>query len=220
MSDLSDLFVSYKVVNTPTVTVPKFDDTIVPKAMISQGDMKQKVENIKAKMENSAAFQGWKSSGTASKTTYETPTSTDSSSDYAESTPQLDKGTWKAEMYAAYKRQGCSDLLARNLVGQDALETAWGKSTVGAYNYGNIKDPKNSRGNSVRAHDKAEGSNDYYKSYSSIDDYAKDKVNLVTRQYHITGNETPREFATKLKQGGYATDSHYVDRVVNTIKSV
>jgi flagellum-specific peptidoglycan hydrolase FlgJ len=40
MSDLSDLFVSYKVVNTPTVTVPKFDDTIAPKAMISQGDMK------------------------------------------------------------------------------------------------------------------------------------------------------------------------------------
>lgn len=71
MSNINDLFVSYKVVDTPTITVPKFDDIVATNNMLANADLKTKVENVKSKLAESPVFQGWKMSQSTD-TTYDT----------------------------------------------------------------------------------------------------------------------------------------------------
>ena len=173
MSNLSDLFVSYKIIEEHTITTPQYNPAFVPETMITQGNFASKVENIKARIQESPAFKGWSTGGVKEKEY--TP------SNYVELpkkeketltwTPPSDKASWKSQLYSAYKRAGCSDTFARNLIGQDALETGWGKHTVGDFNQGNIKAGKSWQGRSKKAYDKREKSNDVYRSYDSIDHY-------------------------------------------------
>ena len=222
MSNLSDLFVSYKIVEEPTITTPQYNPAFVPETMITQGNFASKVENIKARIQESPAFKGWSTGGVKEKEY--------TSSNYVELpkkeketltwTSPSDKASWKSQLYSAYKRAGCSDTFARNLIGQDALETGWGKHTVGDFNYGNIKAGKSWQGRSKKAHDKREKSNDAYRSYDSIDHYVQDKLRLLQDKYGMTGNETPEQFTDKLIAGGYATSKTYKENVLRTIKSV
>ena len=222
MNNLSDLFVSYKIVGEPTITTPQYNPAFVPETMITQGNFASKVENIKTRIQESPAFKGWSTGGVKEKeytpSNYvklpkeekETPTWT----------PPSDKASWKSQLYSAYKRAGCSDTFARNLIGQDALETGWGKHTVGDFNYGNIKAGKSWQGRSKKAYDKREKSNDAYRSYDSIDHYVQDKLKLLQDKYGMTGNEMPEQFTDKLIAGGYATSKTYKENVLRTIKSV
>lgn len=221
--DLSDLFVSYKVVEAPTSTeLPEFTLPGIPTTpTVTSDNIADRVTSLKERISTSPIFQGWTTN--LSKEDTQTPQEAVAEKEAKEtttSTPALEPGTWKAELWAAYKRQGCSDTLARNLVGQDALETGWGKKTVGDYNYGNIKAGSSWKGTTKSAYDKREGSNDAYRSYSSIDEYAADKVRLIRNRYHVTDNDSPAEFAQKMKQGGYATSPVYVASLIKVIKSV
>lgn len=227
--DIKDLFISYKRVDAPKTTVPIYTPEVSINEMIASQNMATKVDNLKARISESPTLK-WISGGNK-----EEPYSTTPSIPAKEAlikeppvqqVPQKaltikgDKNNWKAELYAAYKRNGCSDQFARNLIGQDALETGWGQHIVGDYNYGNIKTGKSWTGASRKAHDKVENSYDAYRSYESVDDYVKDKLELLKGRYHITGTETPEQFTDKLVAGGYATGKDYKYRVLNTIKSV
>lgn len=218
-SSLGDMYVSYRRVNVPEVTVPTYDDTIAPLAMLAQGSFTKAVDNIKTKFSESPIF---KFQYTSSGVTTTTSKDNKSQASTAKKTPSMDRDTWKSQLYAAYKRAGCSDQFARNLIGKNALETRYGEATAGTYNYGNIKDLSKEKSNSTQAYDKVEKSNDYYVNYNSIDDFVEAELKLLKdpKKYNITGTETPQEFAQKLKSGGYATDPNYVEKVVNTIKSI
>lgn len=99
------------------------------------------------------------------------------------------------------------------LLGQWGLETGWGKSIIpGTNNLGNIKDFS---GSGTAATDNMTGSRDKYRAYESPDAFADDFVSLVQRKYpNAVGAKDPMAFATALKDGGYAEDPRYVDKVV------
>lgn len=98
------------------------------------------------------------------------------------------------------------------LLSQWGLETGWGKSVIpGTNNLGNIKDFS---GAGVSAKDNATGSVDKYKVYSSPDQFAEEYANMIMRKYpQVMGQKTAEGFATALKQGGYAEDPKYVDKI-------
>lgn len=227
MSSLSDLFLSYKQVepediDEETEEIEPF--TISPYLLARAKQIQQPTsQNPEETPETTIpAWQGW--------------------SEYKESTPELEtaaahtnssntnsssalgrytsKQQFTQELFKAYKRAGCSDSYAKMLVGQDGGESAWGKSIVGDFNYGNIKTGRSWKGRSRKAHDKREGSYDAYRSYDSLDEYVLGKLSLLSSRYHMTGNETPEQFADKLVAGGYATASNYKSALLNWIKSV
>ena len=229
--DINDIFVSYKSVEQdstdPFSAVETSEVPLESQApLVTSDNVAQKITNLKERMASSPVFQGFTSNLSKEKTqtpgeaTEEQETEEQNTAGASTKPPTLEPGTWKAELWAAYKRQGCSDTLARNLVGQDALETGWGRSTVGDYNYGNIKAGGSWKGATKSAYDKREGSNDAYRSYNSIDEYAADKVRLIRNKYHVTNEDSPSVFAQKMKQGGYATSPTYVANLIKVIKSV
>ncbi len=116
------------------------------------------------------------------------------------------------------------DVPVEALLGQWALETGWGKSiTKGTgYNLGNIKAGSSWKGGTVRAYDKAEKSNDLYRVYNTPEEFARDYVALISKNKRYKGalgSDTPREFFTELKKGGYATDPNYVKSGVSVSNS-
>lgn len=109
------------------------------------------------------------------------------------------------------------------LLAQAGLETGWGRSVIpGTNNLGNIKAGRSWTGETKRAYDKAEGSNDEYRVYDSTDDYWKDYVRLMRRKYPgVVGvGSDSKEFARVLKDGGYATDPFYESKLINSAKGV
>lgn len=99
------------------------------------------------------------------------------------------------------------------LLGQWGLETGWGKSVIpGTNNLGNIKD---FAGGGVAATDNMTGSKDKYRAYDSPEAFADDFASLIQRKYPgAVGAKDPMAFAKALKDGGYAEDPRYVDKVV------
>ncbi len=104
------------------------------------------------------------------------------------------------------------------LSGLSLLETGMGKKSIkGTNNLFNIKD---FAGGGVRALDKVEGSNDFYRKYESQTESVADITSLLARKYPGAKEaKTPEEFARALKKGGYATDENYEAKLVRTIKS-
>lgn len=102
------------------------------------------------------------------------------------------------------------------------LETgAQGKSTIGQYNYGNIKTGKSWAGQSVSRdvleYDKngnAIRQNSAFRSYGDAASAGKDYAEMIKRRFpKAVGAKNARDFAVGLKAGGYATDPQYVDKI-------
>lgn len=96
------------------------------------------------------------------------------------------------------------------------LETANGRKTIkgpkgeDSFNLYNIKDFS---GKGFRAVDKAEGSNDAYRTYASREESTADLIGLLSRKYPAALEaDDPVQFASALKAGGYATDPAYVEK--------
>lgn len=108
------------------------------------------------------------------------------------------------------------------LVGLAKLETRGGDATikgggVDTFNLFNVKD-FSGKGTGIRAHDKAEGSNDRYRQYSNHEESVRDLVSLLDRRYPGARDaKTATEFAQALKDGGYATDPNYVGKLARVI---
>lgn len=128
------------------------------------------------------------------------------------------ESSWVAMMRQAYRNAGITnnDTLSM-LVSQDAIESNWGKSAQGSFNYGNITTGRGYEGKYVAGKDKnGEGKpiTQYFRAYDSVDEYVKDKIALLKRSYDFTGNETPEELISKLngnnhKKFRYAESPEY-----------
>lgn len=128
------------------------------------------------------------------------------------------ESSWVAMMKQAYRNAGITnnDTLSM-LVSQDAIESSWGKSAQGSFNYGNITTGRGYKGKYVVGRDKDKSGKpitQYFRAYDSVDEYVKDKVALLKRSYDFTGNETPDELISKLngnnhKKYRYAESPEY-----------
>lgn len=98
------------------------------------------------------------------------------------------------------------------------LETGRDNSkTIGKNNFFNIKDFS---GKGPRAFDKAEGSNDAYLNFETPDDAYAHLYDLFKRKYPRALDATNiNDFAKFLKEGGYATDPNYVQKLVSVHNS-
>ena len=118
------------------------------------------------------------------------------------SSPYKDRSKWVADLTNAYKRAGITnDNAIRMLVSQDALESAWGRSAQGKFNFGNLITGAKWKGDYVTGNDKnakGEAIKQKFRSYNSMDEYAADKVQFLKRLYDFDENDDINKFVAKL----------------------
>lgn len=141
------------------------------------------------------------------------------------SSPYKDRSKWAADLTNAYKRAGITnDNAIRMLVSQDALESAWGRSAQGKFNFGNLTTGAKWQGDYVTGNDKnakGEAIKQKFRSYNSMDEYAADKVQFLKRLYDFEENDDINKFVAKLTGSNkgkrrYAEARNYA----NTLKKV
>ena len=152
-----------------------------------------------------------------------------------EETPVIEEYTykgrnqWAKDLVESYKRAGITNPNAlKYLLAQDALESGWGKSAQGKYNYGNITTGSSWKGNYVQGKDKDAAGNPIsqkFRSYNSLDEYTKDKINFLTRLYNFNQNDTLDIFISKLLGNNsgkrrYAEARNYGEILKNVYNSV
>jgi flagellum-specific peptidoglycan hydrolase FlgJ len=141
------------------------------------------------------------------------------------SSPYKDRSKWAADLTNAYKRAGITnDNAIRMLVSQDALESAWGRSAQGKFNFGNLTTGAKWKGDYVTGNDHDAAGNPIkqkFRSYNSMDEYAADKVQFLKRLYDFEENDDINKFVAKLTGSNrgkrrYAEARNYA----NTLKKV
>lgn len=116
--------------------------------------------------------------------------------------PYTNRKQWTTELINAYKRAGITnDNAIRMLLAQDALESSWGKSAQGKYNFGNLTTGSSWKGDYVTGNDKnakGEAIKQKFRSYNSMDEYAVDKIQFLKRLYDFDENDDINKFVAKL----------------------
>jgi hypothetical protein len=108
------------------------------------------------------------------------------------------------------------------------LETAGGDKTIKGPNgedSNNLFNIKDFSGSGFRAVDKAEGSNDKYRTYATREDSKRDATDMIRRLYPQAAEATTgEEFADGLLNGvggrKYATDPAYREKIISTYNSL
>ena len=137
------------------------------------------------------------------------------------SSPYSEQNKRVADMTAAYKRAGLSDNAIKNLIAKNALESGWGRSAQGAYNFGNITTGSRWSGKYVDGRDTDADGNpitNRFRAYDSLDDFVKDEIQFLTRLYDFDQNDDLSTFLNKLQGGNkgkrkYAEDPSYKNKV-------
>ena len=132
---------------------------------------------------------------------------------------------FKSYMMSTYKKilkeKGMDISFAKALVAQDALESAWGSKPSGTYNFGGIKGSGTTKSTKEYINGQYITTNDNFKDFNSIEDYARYKVNLLNNPRYNVFAHPVNEFAFWVKNGGYATSPVYTEtlnRVINSFK--
>ena len=116
--------------------------------------------------------------------------------------PYNDRNKWVSDLTQAYRRAGIiNDNALKMLIAQDALESAWGRSAQGKFNFGNLTTGSSWKGDYVTGNDKnAKGQaiKQKFRSYNSIDEYAVDKLQFLKRLYDFDENDDIDKFVAKL----------------------
>jgi flagellum-specific peptidoglycan hydrolase FlgJ len=116
--------------------------------------------------------------------------------------PYTNRRQWTTELINAYKRAGITnDNAIRMLLAQDALESSWGRSAQGKYNFGNLTTGSSWKGDYVTGNDKnakGEAIKQKFRSYNSMDEYAADKIQFLKRLYDFDENDDINKFVAKL----------------------
>ena len=145
--------------------------------------------------------------------------------------PYTNRKQWSTELINAYKKAGITnDNAIRMLLAQDALESSWGKSAQGKYNFGNLTTGSSWKGDYVTGNDKnakGEAIKQKFRSYNSMDEYAADKVQFLKRLYDFDENDDINKFVAKLTGSNkgkrrYAEAKEYANSlrgVYNSFKS-
>lgn len=128
---------------------------------------------------------------------------------------------WVADMTTAYKKAGLNDNAIKNLIAKNALESAWGTSTQGNYNFGNMTAGKSWTGRIVKGDDKNRDGKPIkqkFRDYDSLDDFVKDEIQFLTKLYDFNQDDDLSTFLNKLQGGNkgnryYAEDPSYKNKV-------
>ena len=205
MADLQDIFedylVSYKVpdkkVEAKKPKLSEFPDRF--KQYISSKSNKPTTEPTTESSESTLGFTGW---------TYD-------------ETPIVSSNEWINTMREAYSKLNLSDNAIRNLIAKNALESNYGQSVVGNYNYGNITTGSSWKGDYVEGKDKDENGNEItnrFRSYANLDDFVADEVQFLTTLYDFNQDDDINTFLDKLQGNNkgkrkYAQAPDYSSRV-------
>lgn len=215
MAALKDLLVSYKQVEAPTyntnVELPTEDKyTRLEQYANNKANSEEKPEETSG----AKAFRWYV--GNTTQTNMTTPSKPNN-------TPIIPKNEWVKQLSDAYRKIGVSENGIRNLIAKNGLESNWGKSAQGRYNYGNITTGSSWKGDYVNGHDhdaKGNPIRNKFRSYASIEDFAKDEVDFLKRLYDFDDNDDIDTFTYKLKGGNkgkrhYAEDPNYRNALKN-----
>lgn len=131
----------------------------------------------------------------------------------------------KVQLENAYRNAGITNEdMIKNLVAQDEFESLL--KPQGKNNFSNITKGSSWKGKTVEGKDRDAKGNKItqsFREYDSIDDYAKDKLDLLTRLYDFNQNDSKEEFAAKLDGNNkdkrrWAEDVDYGKKMVNVFK--
>lgn len=185
--DLNDLLVSYKQVRTPTKPIPAIP--VIEQPIYQEAPTVKTEEPLTETADNpttkyyisSIQAPGFKAKWNS---------------------PYKDKNKWATDLANSYRKAGITnDNAIRMLVSQDALESAWGRSAQGKFNFGNLTTGAKWKGDYVTGNDKnAKGQaiKQKFRSYNSIDEYAADKLQFLRRLYDFDENDDIDKFVAKL----------------------
>lgn len=147
--------------------------------------------------------------------------------------PEMQKtALWVAQMMAAAEKTAAQlGVSPEAIVGQAALESAWGRAAIG-HNVFGIKADKAWRGPTLMrrtAEQHADGSIYYvdapFRDYPSFEESIADHFAFLTKnsRYRDAGvfnAGSDRAYFEALKRAGYATDVAYVDKLMAMLSSV
>lgn len=200
-------FVSYNPVSNPTIDYTDITNPINPFSEYNYNTTYDKPEALVVPVRdteetdvvaNNPTVEPVINKSVASKPVTDKPVTANSTW----KSPYTNRKQWSTELINAYKKAGITnDNAIRMLLAQDALESSWGKSAQGKYNFGNLTTGSSWKGNYVTGNDKnakGEAIKQKFRSYNSMDEYAADKIQFLKRLYDFDENDDINKFVAKL----------------------
>lgn len=200
-------FASYNVVETPKVDITDITNPINPFSEYNYNTTYDKPEALVVPVRdtnetdvvaNNPTAKPVINKPVASKSVTNKPVTANSTW----KSPYTNRKQWSTELINAYKKAGITnDNAIRMLLAQDALESSWGKSAQGKYNFGNLTTGSSWKGDYVTGNDKnakGEAIKQKFRSYNSMDEYAADKIQFLKRLYDFDENDDINKFVAKL----------------------
>ena len=200
-------FVSYNPVSNPTIDYTDITNPINPFSEYNYNTTYDKPEALVVPVRdtdetdvvaNNPTVEPVINKPVASKSVTDKPVTANSTW----KSPYTNRKQWSTELINAYKKAGITnDNAIRMLLAQDALESSWGKSAQGKYNFGNLTTGSSWKGDYVTGNDKnakGEAIKQKFRSYNSMDEYAADKIQFLKRLYDFDENDDINKFVAKL----------------------
>lgn len=200
-------FVSYNPVSNPTIDYTDITNPINPFSEYNYNTTYDKPEALVVPVRdtnepdvvaNNPTAEPVINKSIASKSVTDKPVTANSTW----KSPYTNRKQWATELINAYKKAGITnDNAIRMLLAQDALESSWGKSAQGKYNFGNLTTGSSWKGDYVTGNDKnakGEAIKQKFRSYNSMDEYAADKIQFLKRLYDFDENDDINKFVAKL----------------------
>lgn len=202
-------FVSYNPVSNPTIDYTDITNPINPFSEYNFNTVYDKPEALVVPVRdtnepdvvaNNPTVEPVINKPVASKSVTDKPVTKTANSTWK--SPYTNKKQWSTELINAYKKAGITnDNAIRMLLAQDALESSWGRSAQGKYNFGNLTTGSSWKGDYVTGNDKnakGEAIKQKFRSYNSMDEYAADKIQFLKRLYDFDENDDINKFVAKL----------------------
>lgn len=202
-------FVSYNPVSNPTIDYTDITNPINPFSEYNYNTTYDKPEALVVPVRdtnetdvvaNNPTVEPVINKPVASKSVTDKPVTKTANSTWK--SPYTNRKQWSTELINAYKKAGITnDNAIRMLLAQDALESSWGKSAQGKYNFGNLTTGSSWKGDYITGNDKnakGEAIKQKFRSYNSMDEYAADKIQFLKRLYDFDENDDINKFVAKL----------------------
>lgn len=202
-------FVSYNAIDTPTINYKDITNPTNPFSEYNFNTVYDKPEALVVPVRdtdetdvvaNNHTVEPVINKPVASKPVTDKPVTKTANSTWK--SPYTNRRQWSTELINAYKKAGITnDNAIRMLLAQDALESSWGRSAQGKYNFGNLTTGSSWKGDYVTGNDKnakGEAIKQKFRSYNSMDEYAADKIQFLKRLYDFDENDDINKFVAKL----------------------
>jgi len=227
---LSELFVSHKQVDPvifdreePSLPQPIYLNLDRAKRATESEDVK---EDSTTPSTNSSSTSSWKVSHYEDKP--QESSSNTNTPTVRWTSPYSDKNKWIADMTTAYKKAGLNDNAIKNLIAKNALESGWGKSAQGDFNFGNITAGHSWKGKTVQGVDHnvaGKSITQKFRAYDSLDSYVADEIQFLKNLYDFNQDDDFDTFIGKLQGNNkgkrrYAEDLQYASKVKGVYNSI